>query len=88
MSPYVFSTNPLSVFLYYASKDKSADYWLCKRLSEDGFYPRLDEECLLLDQDSYLEIEKALHTSDTLLLSFYHVCIPIGIHPDGYANRR
>ena len=60
----------LLVFLSHASEDKPAVRNLCKRLKADGFDPWLDEERLLPGQEWPLEIEKAMRSSDTILLCF------------------
>jgi len=60
----------LLVFLSHASEDKPAVRYLCERLKADGFDPWLDEERLLPGQEWPLEIEKAMRSSDAILLCF------------------
>lgn len=60
----------MQIFLSHTSEDKPKVRNLCKRLRDDGFDPWLDEERLLPGQDWNLEIEKALRTSDAILLCF------------------
>jgi len=60
----------LLVFLSHASEDKPIVKELCQKLKDSGFDPWLDEDRLLPGQDWGLEIEKALHASDVVLLCF------------------
>jgi hypothetical protein len=64
------SQKQLKIFLSHASEDKEQVRDLCERLREDGFDPWLDEERLLPGQEWNLEIEKALRSSDAILLCF------------------
>ncbi|HET9914182.1 MAG TPA: TIR domain-containing protein [Anaerolineales bacterium] len=73
----------LLIFLSHASEDKVRVRNLCKRLKEDGFDPWLDEERLLPGQNWDLEIEKALRTSDAILLCFSSVSVT----KEGYIQR-
>ncbi len=59
----------LRVFLCHASQDKSAVRDLNKRLlAENWIEPWLDEDQLLPGQDWNLEIEKAVESSDVVLV--------------------
>ncbi len=73
----------LFVFLSHASEDIPAVRRLYKRLKTDGFDPWLDEERLLPGQDWSLEIEKAMRTSDAILLCFS----ALSVAKEGYLQR-
>jgi len=73
----------LPIFLSHASQDKPAVRLLCKLLRADGFDPWLDEERLLPGQNWSLEIEKALHSSDAILLCFS----TLSVAKEGYIQR-
>ena len=73
----------LLVFLSHASEDKKQVRNLCKWLRDDGFDPWLDDERLLPGQDWDLEIEKALRTSDAILLCFS----ALSVAKEGYIQR-
>lgn len=62
------TTKKLLVFLSHANEDKPTVRKLAKRLIKDGFDPWLDEERLIPGQNWELEIEKAIRTSDAILL--------------------
>lgn len=64
--------SPLKVFLCHSSTDKSAVRTLYNRLKSDGFSPWLDEENLIGGQDWEVEIEKAVRTSDVVLVCLSH----------------
>lgn len=64
------STKKLQVFISHASEDNATAKRLSKRLKEDGFDPWLDDERLLPGQDWKLECEKALDSSDAVLICF------------------
>jgi hypothetical protein len=74
----------LRVFLCHASQDKLIVRELYKRLLAEGWIdPWLDEEKLLPGQDWNLEIEKAVETSDAVI-----VCVSsISIVKEGYIQR-
>lgn len=74
----------LRVFLCHASQDKPIVRELYKRLlAEDWIDPWLDEEKLLPGQDWNLEIEKAVETSDAVL-----VCVSsTSVAKEGYVQR-
>ena len=58
----------LKVFLCHSSNDKEAVRTLYGRLYADGFEPWLDEENLLPGQEWELEIEKAVRSSDAVIV--------------------
>lgn len=64
------STKKLQVFISHASEDNATAKRLSRRLKEDGFDPWLDDERLLPGQDWKLECEKALDSSDAVLICF------------------
>jgi hypothetical protein len=74
----------LRIFLCHASQDKSIVRELYQRLlTEDWIDPWLDEEKLLPGQDWHLEIEKAVETSDAVI-----VCVSnVSIAKEGYIQR-
>jgi hypothetical protein len=74
----------LRVFLCHASQDKPAVRDLYKRLTAEPWIdPWLDEEKLLPGQDWNLEIEKAVESSDAVI-----VCISsTSIAKEGYVQR-
>ena len=74
----------LRVFLCHASQDKPVVRQLYQRLrSEDWIDPWLDEEKLLPGQDWNLEIEKAVESSDAVI-----VCVSsISSAKEGYIQR-
>ena len=59
---------PLKVFLCHASGDKPPVRDLYKRLSAEGVDPWLDKEKLLPGQDWRLEIPKAVHEADVVVI--------------------
>ena len=77
-------TRKLKVFLCHASQDKPVVRELYQRLlAEDWFDPWLDEEKLLPGQDWNLEIEKAVETSDAVV-----VCVStISMAKEGYVQK-
>ena len=74
----------LKVFLCHASQDKLVVRELYQRLlAEDWIDPWLDEEKLLPGQDWNLEIEKAVETSDAVV-----VCVStISMAKEGYVQK-
>lgn len=58
----------LKIFLCHASDDKIAVRKLCQQLRLDGFFPWLDDEELLPGQEWEQEIQKAVRTSDVVLV--------------------
>jgi hypothetical protein len=58
----------LRIFLCHASQDKPQARLLYQQLKQMGFQPWLDEEALLPGQDWRQEIEKAVRTSDIVLV--------------------
>lgn len=74
----------LHVFLCHASQDKPVVRELYQRLlAEDWIDPWLDEERLLPGQDWNLEIEKAVESSDAVI-----VCVSsISIAKEGYIQK-
>lgn len=74
----------LHVFLCHASQDKPVVRELYQRLlAEDWIDPWLDEERLLPGQDWNLEIEKAVESSDVVI-----VCVSgISIAKEGYIQK-
>jgi len=72
------------VFLCHASQDKPAVRELYQRLLiESWIDPWLDEEKLLPGQDWNLEIEKAVETSDAVI-----VCVSkVSVAKEGYVQR-
>lgn len=74
----------LRVFLCHASQDKPVVRDLYRRLlAEDWVDPWLDEERLLPGQDWNLEIEKAVETSDAVV-----VCVSsTSVDKEGYVQK-
>src|SRR5512140_2045821 len=74
----------LRVFLCHASQDKPVMRELYQRLFAEGWIdPWLDEERLLPGQDWNLEIEKAVETSDAIV-----VCVSsTSIAKEGYVQK-
>jgi hypothetical protein len=74
----------LKVFLCHASQDKPAVRDLYKKLSAESWIdPWLDEEELLPGQDWNLEIEKAVESSDAVI-----VCISTtSVAKEGYVQK-
>jgi hypothetical protein len=74
----------LNVFLCHASQDKALVRELYQRLqTEDWIDPWLDEEKLIPGQDWNLEIEKAVDSSDAVI-----VCVSsISIAKEGYIQK-
>jgi proteasome lid subunit RPN8/RPN11/ubiquitin-protein ligase len=62
------SAKTLRIFLCHSSGDKQSVRDLYKRLRSDGYDPWLDEENLLPGQDWNLEIIRAVHDSDVVLV--------------------
>ena len=74
----------LRVFLCHASQDKPAVRELYKKLCvEDWIQPWLDEEELLPGQDWNLEIEKAVESSDAVIVCVSHVSVA----KEGYVQK-
>ena len=61
-------TEPLRVFLCHSSNDKPSVRALHRRLVADGFAPWLDEVDLLPGQDWDREIQKAIRSSDIVVV--------------------
>ena len=78
------ATRQLRVFLCHASQDKPAVRDLYQRLAAEPWIdPWLDEEKLLPGQDWNLEIEKAVESSDAVI-----VCISsTSIAKEGYVQK-
>jgi hypothetical protein len=74
----------LRVFLCHASQDKPVVRDLYKKLSAEPWIdPWLDEEKLLPGQDWNLEIEKAVETSDAVI-----VCVSsVSVAKEGYVQK-
>jgi len=74
----------LSVFLCHSSQDKPIVRELCQRLSAEGWLdPWLDEEKLLPGQNWDFEIEKAVESSDVVI-----VCLSNNsVTKEGYVQR-
>ena len=74
----------LRAFLCHASQDKPAVRDLYQRLlTENWIDPWLDEEKLLPGQDWNLEIEKAVETSDAVI-----VCVSnVSVAKEGYVQK-
>ncbi|HEX6033599.1 MAG TPA: toll/interleukin-1 receptor domain-containing protein [Anaerolineales bacterium] len=74
----------LRIFLCHASQDKPVVRDLYKRLTaEDWIDPWLDEERLLPGQDWNLEIEKAVESSDAVI-----VCVSsTSVAKEGYVQK-
>jgi hypothetical protein len=74
----------LRVFLCHASQDKPVVRELYQRLlAEDWIEPWLDEEKLLPGQDWHLEIQKAVETSDAVV-----VCVSsTSVAKEGYIQK-
>ena len=76
-------SRPLRVFLCHSSNDKPAVRDLYSKLRSDQIDPWLDEQKLLPGQDWNLEITKAVHTSDVVL-----VCLSRGsVNKAGYIQK-
>jgi TIR domain-containing protein len=75
---------PLRVFLCHASQDKPVVRALYQKLAAEPWIdPWLDEERLLPGQDWNLEIEKAVESSDAVI-----VCVSsISVAKEGYVQR-
>lgn len=74
----------LRVFLCHASQDKPAVRELYKKLyAENWIQPWLDEEELLPGQDWNLEIEKAVESSDAVIVCVSHVSVA----KEGYVQK-
>lgn len=73
----------LRVFLSHAREDNPTVRQLSNRLKNDGFEPWLDEERILPGQNWEIEIEKALRTSDVILLCFSEK----SINKEGFVQR-
>jgi ribosomal protein L7/L12 len=74
----------LKVFLCHASQDKPAVRDLYRRLQAEGWIdPWLDEEKLLPGQDWNYEIEKALDTSDAVIVTLTKG----SVSKEGYVQR-
>jgi hypothetical protein len=58
----------LSVFLCHSSSDKASVRNLFNKLKDDGFQPWLDEVSLLPGQDWDLEIRRAVHNCDVVII--------------------
>jgi hypothetical protein len=58
----------LKIFLCHASGDKEEVRKLFRSLSDDGFAPWLDEECLIAGQDWDAEIRKAVKESHVVIV--------------------
>lgn len=74
---------PLKVFLCHSSGDKPEVRKLYRYLLSHGVDAWLDEEKLLPGQDWNFEIEKALHSSDVIV-----VCLSqSSVNKEGYVQR-
>ncbi|MGE5376891.1 MAG: toll/interleukin-1 receptor domain-containing protein, partial [Bacteroidota bacterium] len=75
---------PLKVFLCHASQDKPFVRELFHRLKAEGWIdPWLDEKKLLPGQDWRLEIEKAVETSDIVIICLSNV----SVSKEGYIQK-
>lgn len=74
----------LNVFLCHASQDKPTVRELYQKLFATGWIdPWLDEEKLLAGQDFDLEIKKATHNADVII-----ICLSsVSVIKEGYVNR-
>lgn len=73
----------LRAFLCHSSGDKPVVAELYRRLHQDGIAPWLDKESLLPGQDWRLEIEKAVNSSDAII-----VCLSReSVTKEGYVQR-
>ncbi len=66
--PAIPKPQPLKVFLCYSPDDKTAVQNLYHRLQADGIDPWLDEKNLLPGQNRDIEIQKAVHSSDAVIV--------------------
>jgi formylglycine-generating enzyme required for sulfatase activity len=73
----------LRIFLCHSSGDKPAVRNLYQRLSGEGFDPWLDEEKLLPGQEWEVEIQKAVKTSDVVIVCLSHKAI----NKSGYVQK-
>ncbi len=78
------TNRPLKVFLCHSSNDKPAVRELYQKLrAEPWIQPWLDEEELLGGQDFDLEINKATHNADAII-----ICLSkISVKKEGYVNK-
>lgn len=74
----------LRVFLAHASADKTETRDIAKRLSAEGFEPWLDEEQLLPGSEWSREVDRAVRSSDVILVLLSHN----SVQKSGYANVR
>ncbi len=73
----------MQVFLCHSSDDKPAVRELCRRLAAEGYEPWLDEQRLLPGQDWQLEIPKAIHQSQAVV-----VCLSrSSVSKEGYLQK-
>jgi hypothetical protein len=79
---YDSQSRRVRVFLCHAFDDKFRVRQLYKRLREDGFEPRLDEENLLPGERWREEIPKAVRNSDAVI-----VCLSEGFNKTGYRQK-
>lgn len=83
LSGEVRKRRPLRVFLCHASSDKTVVRGLYERLRTRSIRPWLDEKRLLPGQDWDLEIKKAVHNSDVVV-----VCLSRrSITKEGYVQK-
>jgi len=73
----------MKIFLSYAREDKDRVLELYRKLHEDGYDAWLDSEKILAGQDWDLEINKAIKTSDAIILCF----TDISVRKEGYIQR-
>lgn len=66
----------LKIFLCHADEDKPDVVKLYQRLSDDGFQPWLDQECLTSAQPWYAEVMQAVHESHVILVCLSRKAIP------------
>jgi len=71
------------VFLCYSSDDKAAVHTLFHRLHADGIDPWFDEKSLLPGQDKEMEIQKAVRSSDAII-----VCLSSNTQNAGYIHKQ
>ena len=73
----------LKVFLCHAVENKPIVQGLFNRLQDSGFDPWVDNESLLIGSDWDLEIQKAMRSSDAVI-----VCLSkISIKKEGYVQK-
>jgi hypothetical protein len=69
------NNEPLKIFISYATEDRERILKLYESLEKDGFHPWMDVKELLAGQNWDLEINKAIKTSDVIMLCLTNVSV-------------